>query len=71
MSFKEKIKEALKGRSKQEIVSFAWRCAIRALPFLAFKGDFNYWRRNEIQKNLYSIFHALLISFSLRLHICN
>ena len=38
---------------------FAWRCAIRALPFLGYKGNFDFWKAEDRQKHLYVIFNAL------------
>lgn len=50
-SFEEQVEEALEGLPKEQIVAFAWRCAVRALPFLGAKGDFDFWKR-KIGKNI-------------------
>lgn len=38
------IQEALKTLDTQQRKAFAWRCAIRVLPFLGIRGHFNFWK---------------------------
>ena len=59
MNFKEQIQKELTGLSTKQQRAFAWRCAVRALPFLGYKGHFDFWKEKDTQKHLYSIFYAL------------
>ena len=38
---------------------FAWRCGVRALPFLGRSGSFSFWGKKDRKKHIYSIFYAL------------
>jgi len=58
-TFKKKIEQELKKLNRKQSVNFAWRCAVRALPFLGSKGSFNFWDKGVRQKHLYAIFYAL------------
>ena len=62
-SFQEQVEESLSGFSRENVCFFAWLCAVRALPFLAVSGNFNYWKSSEHedqrQKHLFAILHAL------------
>ncbi len=59
MSFRKQVQQELESLSTKEQVAFAWRCAVRALPFLGYKGYFNFWEVQDLQKHLYSVFYAL------------
>jgi GTPase SAR1 family protein len=61
MGFEGKIEQGLKGLSRKQICQFAWLCGVRALPFLS-DESFIYWPKEDVQKHLYSIFHALDVS---------
>ncbi|NQZ10246.1 MAG: hypothetical protein HRT35_24100 [Algicola sp.] len=41
--FEEKVRQELKKLDVKQAASFAWRCAVRALPFLGGEGDFTIW----------------------------
>ncbi len=56
---KEKIEKRLKELNREQVVSFAWRCAIRGLPFLGANGNFDFWKEEDIQKHLFAIFNVL------------
>ena len=58
-NFRIEILRELEPLSKEEIISFSWRCAIRALPFLGLVGHFDFWSKPERQVYLYGVFHAL------------
>ena len=60
--FKKQVKRELKGLNKEQIVQFAWLCAMRALPILRAKDNFNYWNNEDIKKHLYNIFSAIDVS---------
>ena len=65
--YRAKVKNMLNELDqKQQIVMFAWLCAVRALPFLGVEGDFRFWitedKIDNRQKHLLSIFHALDIA---------
>jgi GTPase SAR1 family protein len=61
-AFVKTIKQELKKLDKKQTVHFAWRCGVRALPFLAGNGSFSFWREKERQKHLYAVFYALDIA---------
>jgi small GTP-binding protein len=57
--FRKQVEKELKILSREEVIRFAWRCAVRALPFLGSKGNFDFWKENEQQRNLQSVFHMV------------
>jgi len=59
MGFHEQISSQLKPLNKEQMCLFAWLCGLRALPVLSVGKSFVYWTKEEKQKHLYSIFHAL------------
>ena len=59
MDFEEQIKQELESLTVEQQVAFAWRCAVRALPLLGYKGDFSFWEAEEIQVHLYRVLSAL------------
>ena len=58
IEFREKIEANLKQLGREQTVYFTWLCAVRALPFIGARGDFNYWK-GYIQQDLYTIFRTL------------
>ncbi|ACF13161.1 Miro domain protein [Chloroherpeton thalassium ATCC 35110] len=62
--FEEKVRQELEHLDREQVVRFAWRCAVRALPFLGSNGNFDYWKKEDRQKYLFSIFHALDVTFA-------
>ena len=61
-NFRKQIEDELKKMSKEEVVFFAWLCAIRALPFLGAGRQFDFWEEKDRKKYLYAIFRALDIT---------
>lgn len=59
MTFREQVEKKLAGLSKKERKAFAWRCAVRALPFLGGEGHFDYWKKEDRQRYLFSVFYAI------------
>ncbi|MCL2476529.1 COR domain-containing protein [Candidatus Bathycorpusculum sp.] len=61
--FLDKIQESLSGFALKDVCFFAWLCAVRALPFLAIRGNFDYWkhtnRGDQRQKYLFTILKSL------------
>jgi small GTP-binding protein len=57
--FREQVEKELRKLSREEVVRFAWRCAVRALPFLGAKGNLDFWKEEERHKYLQSLFYAL------------
>jgi C-terminal of Roc, COR, domain/Ras of Complex, Roc, domain of DAPkinase len=57
--FRKKIKEELTDFSKEQLIRFAWQCAVRALPFLGSAGNLEFWDKKDRQKHLYAVFYAL------------
>jgi hypothetical protein len=64
--FQAQIEDELKGLSKKDVVRFAGICALRALPFLGAKGNFNFWKEEDRQQYLYAVFYAIDINLSYR-----
>ncbi|MCL2476588.1 COR domain-containing protein [Candidatus Bathycorpusculum sp.] len=66
--FREQIQESLSDFSREDACFFAWLCAVRALPFLALKGNFDYWKhsykRNQRQKHLFAVLNALDVTYA-------
>ncbi|MCP4373862.1 MAG: hypothetical protein GY797_38035, partial [Deltaproteobacteria bacterium] len=58
----EVIKKRIEELNKEQVVCFAWRCAVRALPFLGSNGHFNFWYEKDRQNHLFSIFLALYLA---------
>jgi len=48
--FRKKVQQELEKLNKEQVVHFAWRCAVRALPFLGHTGSFNFWDKRDRQK---------------------
>ena len=57
--FEIHIKQELKAMNREQAVFFAWLCAVRAIPFLGTKGNFNFWDEKDRMKHLYAIFFSL------------
>ena len=68
-TFEKQVEQELKKLSKEQIIHFAWLCAVRALPFLGSKGNFSFWDKEYLQKHLYSIFYALDVNASIHASI--
>jgi GTPase SAR1 family protein len=62
MDFEKQVRQEIKDFSKEQVVAFAWRCAVRALPILGHKGHFDFWEEKDRQKYLYATFKALDVS---------
>jgi len=58
-NFQAIIREETKEFAPAQARHFAWLCAVRALPFLGIRMRFRYWKRNERQEHLFSIFWTL------------
>jgi len=56
---KNKIQKELETFNREQLISFAWLCAVRSLPFLGIKGNFDFWDKINKSKNIYAIFNAL------------
>jgi hypothetical protein len=59
VGYHERIEGQLKLLSKEQLCLFAWLCGLRCLPVLSAGRAFTYWKPEEKQKHLYSIFYAL------------
>ncbi|MCK5633176.1 hypothetical protein KAH94_05470, partial [bacterium] len=57
--FRKEVEQELKNLNKEQLVQFAWRCAVRVLPLLGSKGNFNYWNIKDKQKHIYAILNAI------------
>ncbi|MDR1054690.1 MAG: hypothetical protein LBL90_02445 [Prevotellaceae bacterium] len=58
MDFRKQVKKELAKLNREQLVRFAWLCAMRALPFLGAKASFGFWK-NNVSKHLYAVFKAL------------
>jgi hypothetical protein len=56
---KEFFEKRIKDFNKDQCVEFAKICAIRALPFLGIYGNFDFWKKEDKQKQLYTIFFEI------------
>lgn len=57
--FEKEIDDKLQGLPVEEITKYAWECAVLALPVIGINGNFDFWRENDKQKFLFSIFSSL------------
>ena len=57
--FQKKVEQGLKHFNKEQQIRFAWRCAVRALPFLGYNGNFNFWEPAQRQQHMYAVVFAL------------
>lgn len=57
--FEREVKRRLKGLEKEQVISFAWRCAVRALPFLGSKGHFDAWKKELQETHLWKVLKTL------------
>jgi hypothetical protein len=65
--FENQVKNKLQSLDDNDLAMFAWVCAMRALPFLAKDGNFDYWINgrdgyipNQRQNALHFIFISLI-----------
>ncbi len=54
----ELVEQRLQGLDRDSVVAFAYRCALRVVPILGAKGNFNYWEEKQ-ENHLFAVFHAL------------
>jgi GTPase SAR1 family protein len=59
MNFKKEVEKKLQSLSIDQIVDFAYRCSVRALPFLADSAAEDFWKSNNVQQNLAALFRTL------------
>lgn len=55
---KNYVEEKLKDLPQEQVAFYAWRSALRALPFLGANGNFNFWEEEERQRALFSVIFA-------------
>jgi hypothetical protein len=55
----DEFKSRIKSLPVSSQIKLAWRCALRALPFLGINDVFNQWADKERQQYLINSFHAL------------
>jgi len=59
VTFREqKIRDLQKNMSREQVVFFAWLCAVRALPFAGAQGKFYFWKEEERKKYFFALFRA-------------
>jgi small GTP-binding protein len=59
IEFKNNISYRLEKLSPEQRGKFSWLCAVRALPFLGEKRNFDYWEEESKQKLLFLIFRCI------------
>ena len=57
--FKAQVKRKLKELTREQVVWYAWRCAVRALPFLGAEGNFEFWKPEDRQTHTMSVLRAI------------
>ncbi len=57
--FRKKVERKLRKLYNNKIKQFAWRCGVRALPFLGKDGNFDFWEKEDRQEYIYSVLYAL------------
>ncbi len=61
---REKIEKRLRRLEEEQLVLFAYRCSLRALPFLSYKNrDFDYWGGKEKKTHIVALFRAIDFAF--------
>lgn len=60
--FIRNIRKSIQKLSEKQKAKFACLCAVRTLPFLSVERNFDYWKEENKQKNLFSIFYSIDIS---------
>lgn len=65
-SFRETVKNGLENMKREDIIFFAWLCAVRALPCVILNSNIINWNEKDRQKYLYSVFHALDVCYYYR-----
>ena len=56
---RKQLERELKKLPREHVVQFAWRCGMRALPFLGAEANFNFWDEKNRQQHLYAVFYTL------------
>lgn len=54
---RERVEKELEQLPREQVVQFAWRCALRVLPMLGKQGNFKFWE--EPQNHLYAVLFAM------------
>lgn len=57
--FRDEVERKLIELEFKQLTAFAWRCGVRALPFLGSSGHFNYWLEDGQGIYLYKVLRAL------------
>ncbi|MDR2970797.1 MAG: hypothetical protein LBU83_02535 [Bacteroidales bacterium] len=60
-NFEKRISENIIGLdlTQDQLTFFAWLCAVRALPFMGASGNFDFWKKYDKFKHLYSVINAI------------
>ncbi len=56
---RDEIESLLEKLPREKVLQFAWRCAVRAFPFLGARGNFDCWEEEKRQGHMYSVIRAL------------
>jgi len=57
--FKKQIEENINDLDTNQVVFFAWLCAVRSLPFIGISGNFNLWKESDKLKHLYAVINVI------------
>ena len=58
MQFHDEIRKAIYDLNKEQLMAFAWLCAVRAVPYLSDGMSFRYWGNQKL-KHLLGVFRAI------------
>ncbi|MBW1616922.1 MAG: hypothetical protein JRJ49_10425, partial [Deltaproteobacteria bacterium] len=53
------IEKKLKKLPKEYSVAFALRCALRAVPLIGYKGNFDFWKEDKRKDYAFAVIRAL------------
>ena len=68
-SSSEDVRTKLEELTREQVIRFAWLCAVRALPFMGgfklsgFKDNFYFWKESNRQHRIYTILNLLDIAY--------
>ena len=70
-TLQKEIEQELTNLNKEQVIYFSWLCAVRALPYLGYNGDFYFWKKGDRQRYLNNIFFALDYNAYAKIHDAN
>jgi GTPase SAR1 family protein len=65
-TFRAEIWQQLQNLRPAQIARFAWICAVRAVPIIGCRGNFNFWKEEITKRHLQSFFNALDVNYGIQ-----